>query len=57
MTLEQMESAIGYIRARFPRATLVRNLVGNLAILNEKNEFVGWIDISDGQVYWEGDVP
>lgn len=53
MELEQMERCIAEIREREPRAKLIKNNVGNLAILNESGLYLGWIEIYEGVVVWD----
>lgn len=55
MTLEQMELLVQMIRARHPGARLVPNPVGNLAIVDRNGWFLGWIEMSEAQVYWDGE--
>jgi hypothetical protein len=38
------------VAIRFPGARVVRNQVGNLAILSADGEYVGWIDVLMGEV-------
>lgn len=37
---------------REPNAQLVKNAVGNLAILDAEEGFIGWADLQTGEVEW-----
>ncbi len=51
MTPEQFLAAATEVAQRFPDAVLVRNQVGNLAIMSSAGEYVGWVDLSCGDVH------
>jgi hypothetical protein len=50
MTPEQFLAAATEVAQRFPGTVLVRNQVGNLAIVDELGEMVGRVDLSSGEV-------
>ena len=35
-----------------PVKALVKNYVGNLAIMDQHDQYVGWIDLVNGEVHW-----
>jgi len=43
-------AAAQHVQANYPEATLKKNGVGNLSIM-QGNEFVAWIDLVDGKVH------
>jgi hypothetical protein len=56
LSLEEMDAAIVEIRGRYPRARLVKNMVGNLSVISEDGHYVGFIEINLGEVEWvDGD--
>lgn len=50
MTPQRLVEIAQEVAARTPDAELVKNGVGNLAILDSEGEFIGWIDLRYGEV-------
>lgn len=48
---DQLPGLLRDLAARFPDATVVRNDVGNLAVLNSDGGFVAWVDVLTGEVH------
>jgi hypothetical protein len=44
-----LEAARRVVRL-FPEGLLVRNRVGNLSVLDTDGEYVGWVDLTTGEV-------
>ena len=52
MTVNELVNASQWARAHFGgRAELVKNRVGNLSILDDDGEYVGFIDLGNGEVH------
>lgn len=47
---EELPRQLYDLAGRHPNATVVRNDVGNLSILNADGSHVGWIDVLTGEV-------
>lgn len=47
---ERLSAKMRVMVERNPEATVIRNLVGNLAVLAADGEPIGWIDVLTGEV-------
>lgn len=52
MTPAQLLAGAQEIAGRAPDAVLVKNDVGNLAIVRD-GEYAGWLDLRYGTVHWD----
>lgn len=52
ITPQELLAAAQEIMEREPNSRLVKNEVGNLAILDEEEGFIGWVDLRTGEVDW-----
>lgn len=50
ITAKRLLEAALDVRTRFPHARLVKNAVGNLAIMNEGGTYIGYMDLRTGDV-------
>ncbi|WP_280201280.1 hypothetical protein [Nocardia cyriacigeorgica] len=55
VTPQQLREMADAVAERFPSAVLVKNQVGNLAILDD-GEYVGSLDLRFGGVNWLSDI-
>jgi hypothetical protein len=55
MTPPQLLSAAQTVIDRAPDAELVKNEVGNLAIVSTAGEYLGFVDLRNGEVTWMDD--
>jgi hypothetical protein len=46
----QLPAAMRALAEQYPGAQVVRNAIGNLAILTAGGEYVGWVDVLAGTV-------
>jgi hypothetical protein len=51
MTPAQLLAGAQAVADRAPDAVLVKNQVGNLAIVRD-GEMIGWLDLRYGEAYW-----
>jgi len=55
MTPAQLLAGAQEVAGRAPDAVLVKNQVGNLAIVRD-GEMIGWLDLRYGTVHWDTDM-
>lgn len=55
LTAARLSAMALEVAKRAPEATLMRNGLGNLAVM-QRDEMIGWMDFGDGTVYWVGDL-
>lgn len=53
MTPQQLREIADAVIERFPDATLEKNQVGNLSVLDSDGAYVGWIDLRFHEINWE----
>lgn len=53
MTTDQFLEAAEEVMDRMPGATLVKNQVGNLTIMDLHGDMAGWVNLRNGEVNWD----
>lgn len=56
LTPALLRAAVDVIEARYPDALLVKNQVGNLAVVSRGDEFLGFVDLRIGEVMLDGET-
>ncbi len=56
-TVEQLMQALREVADTFPDIRLVKNPVGNLAIVSADRHYLGYVDLHTGEVVKLGQVP